>query len=165
MTGSNPRGRPRQAGRITGDSTTRAASAPGAADRASSLRAVPAAFYGRTARATGTGDSQADRYRQLALRGTVVAACGAPMTAGFFDESHQADDLWQDRPRGRSLLAALPGAGSAAAEYALLGRLLLGPAAAPGGTAPWQSFRDRRARRSQLGQPAAGLCRRLSESR
>jgi hypothetical protein len=58
MTGNNPRGLPSQAVRITGGSTARAASALGAAVRDSSLRAVPAAFYGRTARAAGTGDSQ-----------------------------------------------------------------------------------------------------------
>ena len=109
MTGNNPPGHPRQAGRITGDSTTRAVSAPGAADRDSSLRAAPAAFYGRTARAAGTGDSQADRYRQLALCRTVAAYCGARVTAEFFDEDCRADDPWQDRPQGRSLLAALSG--------------------------------------------------------
>jgi hypothetical protein len=50
-------------------------------------------------------------------------------------------------------------------EYALLGRLLTGPAAsAPPGDAAWQpSFRDRRARRSRPGQAAAGLRQRSSE--
>ena len=79
------------------------------ADRDSSLRAVPAAFYGRTARAAGTGDSAADRHRQLALCRTVAAACGAQATAEFFDEDCRADDPWQDQPQGRSLLAALSG--------------------------------------------------------
>jgi hypothetical protein len=83
MTGNNPRGHPRQAGQLTGDSTTRAASCPGAADRDSSVRAVPVAFYGRTARAAGTGDSRADRHRQLALCRSVAAACGAWVTAEF----------------------------------------------------------------------------------
>lgn len=213
MTGNNPRGRPRQAGQLTGDSTTRAASAPGAADRDSSLRAVSAAFYGRTARAAGTSDSEADRYRQLALCRVVAAACGAWVTAEFFDEDCRADYPWQGRPQGRSLLAALPGHGrhagavvvadpwrllprrpapdstgilarlafrrvqlvladsgmviSTAGEYALPGRLLTGPAASapPGGAASWPSFRDRRARRSRPGQPAAGLRRRLGEPR
>ena len=73
------------------------------------LRAVPAAFYGRTAHAVGTGDSQADRYRQLALCRTVAAACGGRVTAEFFDEDCRADYPWRRRPQGRSLLAALPG--------------------------------------------------------
>jgi hypothetical protein len=211
MTGNNPRGHPRQAGQLTGDSATRAASGPGAADRDTSLRAVPAAFYGRTARAAGTGDSAAGRHRQLALCRSVAAACGARVTAGFFDEDCRAGDPWQGRPLGRSLLAALgpdrpagavvvadpwrlcprrpapgePGilarlasrrvqlvlAGSGlvistAAEYALPGRLLTGPAASapPGGAAAWPSFRGRRARRSRPGQPA-GLRRRPREPR
>jgi len=213
MTGNNPRGHPRQAGRITGDSTTPTASGPGAADRDSPVRAAPASFYGRTARAAGTGDSAADRYRQLALCRSVAAACGARVTAEFFDEDCRAGDPWQDRPQGRSLLAALPGpsrpAGAAVVadpwrllprrpapgepgilawlafrrvqlvladsglvistteEYALLGSLLTGPAASapPGGAASWPSFRDRRARRSRPGQPAAGLRRRPGEPR
>jgi hypothetical protein len=213
MTGTNPRGRPRQDGRITGDSTTRAASGPGAADPDTSPGAVPAAFYGRTACAAGTRDSQADRHRQLALCRAVATACGAWVTAEFFDEDCRADDPWQHRPQGRSLLAALSGpprpAGavvvadpwrllprrpapgepgilarlafrrvqlvladsglviSTAEEYALLGRLLTGPAASapPGGATSWPSFRDRRARRSRPGQPAAGLRRRSGEPR
>jgi hypothetical protein len=60
------------------------ATRPGTADRDSSLRAVSAAFYGRTAHAAGTGDSQADRYRQLALCRTVAVACGAWVSAEFF---------------------------------------------------------------------------------
>ena len=135
------------------------------------------------------------------------------MTAEFFDEDCRAGDPWQDRPQGRSLLAALSGpcrpAGavvvadpwrllprrpapgepgilarlafrrvqlvladsglviSTAAEYALLGRLLTGPAASapPGGAASWPSLRDYRPRRSQPGQPAAGLRRRSGEPR
>ena len=109
MTGNNSRGRPHQADWLTDDCTTRAANGPGAADRNSSLRAVPVAFYGRTARAAGTGDSAADRYRQLALCRAAAAACGAPVTAEFFDENCRADHPWQDRPQGRSLLAALFG--------------------------------------------------------
>jgi hypothetical protein len=119
MTGNNPRGRPHHAGRITGDPTTRAASAPDAADRDSSLRAGPAAFYWRTARSAGTGDSPADRYRQLAVCRTVAAACGAQVTAGFLDEGCRAAGPWQDRPRGRSLLAALSGPGRPAGTVAV----------------------------------------------
>jgi hypothetical protein len=199
MTGMNPRGSPHQADRIADDSTTPAADGACTAHRDSSLRAVPAAFYGRTAHAAGTGDSQADRYRQLALCRTVAAACSAWVTAEFFDEDCRAGDPWQDRPQGRSLLAALPGPGrpagavvvadpwrllprhpapggtgvlaqfafrrvqlvladsgmviSSAREYALLGRLLLGPS---GG---------QRVRGSQPGKPAAGLSLRPGEVR
>jgi hypothetical protein len=213
MSGNDPRGRPRQAGRIIGESATRAASAPGVADRDSSLRAAPAAFYGRTARAAGSGDSAADRYRQLALCRSAATACGARVTAEFFDEDCRAGDPWQGRPQGRSLLAALSGprrpAGavvvadpwrllprrpapgepgilarlafrrvqlvladsglviSTTEEYALLGRLLTGPAASapPDGATSWPSLRDYRARRSRPGQAAAGLRRRPGEPR
>ncbi len=212
MTGMNPRGRPRQAGRLAGDFTMRAADGPGTADRNSSLRAVPVVFYGRTACAAGTGDSRADRHRQLALCRAVAAGCGARVTAGFFDEDCRADDPWQCRPQGRSLLAALSGPGrpaavavadpwrllprrpvpegtgilawlaslrvqlvladsgmviSSAGEYALLGRLLTGPACGtpPGGSASWSAVRSLRARGSQPGQAAAGLARRPGEPR
>jgi hypothetical protein len=55
---------------------------------------------------------------------------------------------------------------STAADYVLLGRLLTGPtrSALPGGAASWPSFRGRRARRSQPGQPAR-LRRRPGEPR
>jgi hypothetical protein len=109
MTANKPHCRPHQAGRVTGDSATRPASGTGAADRDSPVRAAPAAFYGRTARATGTSDSQADRYRQLALCRSAAAAWGARVTAEFFDEDRRAGGPWQDRPQGRSLLAALSG--------------------------------------------------------
>ena len=135
MTGMNPRGRPHQADRIPDDSTTPAANGPGTAHRDSSLRAVPAAFYGRTAHAAGTGDSQADRYRQLALCRTVAAACGAWVTAEFFDEDCRADDPWQDRPQGRALLAALPGPGRPAGAVVVADPWRLLPRRpAPGGT-------------------------------
>jgi hypothetical protein len=92
---------------------------------------VPVAFYGRTARAAGTGDSAADRYRQLALCRAAAAARGAQVTAEFFDEDCRADDPWQDRPQGRSMLAALSGpdrvAGAVAAAdpWRLLARRLV----------------------------------------
>lgn len=107
MTGMDSRGRPRQAGRLVDDSMTRAVSGPGTADRNSSLLAVPVAFYGRTAHAAGTGDSRADRHRQLALCRAVAAACGARVTTEFFDEDCRADSPWRCRPQGRSLLTAL----------------------------------------------------------
>ena len=135
MTGNNPRGRPHQAGRLTDDSTRRAASGPGAADRNSSLRAVPVVFYGRTARAAGTGDSRADQYRQLALCRAAAAACGAPVTAEFFDEDCRADHPWQDRPQGLSLLAALSGPRRAAGAVVVADPWRLLPRRpAPGGT-------------------------------
>jgi len=213
MTGMDSRGRPRQAGRLADDSMTRAANGPGTADRNSSLLAVPVAFYGRTAHAAGTGDSRADRHRQLALCRAVAAACGARVTTEFFDEDCRADSPWRCRPQGRPLRAALSapdrvagtvvvadpwcllprrpapeGAGilarlafqrvqlvladsgmviSSAEEFALLGRLLTGPAggAPPGGTAAWPSARGQRARGSPAGQPAAGLHRRPGEFR
>ena len=86
---------------------TRTPSGPGRADRNSSLLAVPVAFYGRTTHAAGTGDSRADRHRQLAQCRAVAAACGAPVTTEFFDEDCRADSPWRRRPQGRSLLAAL----------------------------------------------------------
>jgi hypothetical protein len=135
MTGNNPRGRPHQADRIPDESATPAANGPGTAHGDSSLRAVPAAFYRRTAHAAGTGDSQADRYRQLALCRTVAAACGVWVTAEFFDEDCRADDPWQDRPQGRSLLAALPGPGRPAGAVVVADPWRLLPRRpAPGGT-------------------------------
>jgi hypothetical protein len=136
MTGNNPRGHPRQAGRIADDSTTRAAGGPGTADLDSSLRAVPAAFYGRTAHGTGTGDSQADRQRQLAGCSAVAAAFGARVTAEFFDEDCRADDSWQNRPQGRFLLAALSGPGRPAGAVVVADPWRLLPRRpAPGSTA------------------------------
>lgn len=135
MTGMNPRGRLHQADRIADDSMTRAAGGPGTADRDSSLGAVPAAFYGRTARAAGTGDSQADRYRQLALCRAVAAAYGAWVTAEFFDEDCRAGYPWPDRPQGRSLLAALAGPGRPASAVVVADPWRLLPRRpAPGGT-------------------------------
>ena len=212
MTGNNPRGHPRQAGRIT-DSTTRTASGSGAADRNTSLQPVPAAFYGRTAHAAGTSASAADRHRQLTLCRSVAVACGARVTAAFFDEDCQADDPWQHRPGRRSLLAVLSGSRratgaeviadpwhllprhpapqgtgilallsfrcvqlvlaasgmvtSTAAEYALLGGLLTGPAcsALPRGAPSGPSIRDYRARGSRPGHHADGLRRQPGEPR
>ena len=135
MTGLNPRGRPHQADRIADDSTTPAADGPGTADRDSSLRAMSAAFYGRTAHAAGTGDSQADRYRQLALCRAVAAACGAWVTAEFFDEDCRAGYPWPDRPQGRSLLAALAGPGGPAGAVVVADPWRLLPRRpVPGGT-------------------------------
>ena len=136
---------------------------------------MPVAFYGRTAHAAGTGDSQADRHRQLALCRAVAAACGGQVTAEFFDEDCRADSpveppaagpvpagravrprrvrpgQWWSRTRGacfpaarrptapaswlrlafRHVMLVLADTGLwslTAEEYALLGRLLSGPA-------------------------------------
>jgi hypothetical protein len=126
MTANNPRGHMRLAGPITSGSTTRAGGGPGTADLVSSLRAVPAAFYGRTAHRAGTADSQADRHRQIASCSALAAAFSARVTAEFFDEACRADDPCQDRPQGRFLLAALSGPGrpAGAVVVADLWRLL-----------------------------------------
>jgi hypothetical protein len=167
-------------------------------------------FYGRTARAAGTGDSHADRYRQLALCRAVIAAYGGQVTVEYFDEGCRADRPWRRRPQGQALLAALSGpacparvlvtadprrllpcrppAGGtgilqqlallrvvlvladtsisvlAAGQYALLGKLMSGPAdgALVSGQAAWLSARDRRPRgrlpgsRAAAGRPRCG---------
>lgn len=136
MTGKNPPGRPRQAGRPADGSMTRAASGPGTGDPDSPPRAVPAAFYGRTAHAADTGGSRADRHRQLALCHAVAAARGWQVTAEFFDEDCRAGYPWQRRPQGRSLLAALSGPGRVAGIVAVADPWCLLPRRpVPGGTA------------------------------
>lgn len=136
MTGTDPRRRPHHAGLLADGSATRAECGPGVTDRNSPPRAVPVAFYGRTACAAGTGDSRADRYRQLALCHAVAAARGWQVTAEFFDEDCRADDPWQRRPQGRSLLAALSGPGRVAGAVAVADPWCLLPRRpAPGGTA------------------------------
>lgn len=136
MTGKNPPSRPHQAGRPADDSATRAKSGPGTAEPDSPPRAVPVAFYGRTAHAAGTCDSRADRHRQLALCHAVAAARGWQVTAEFFDEDCRACYPWQRRPQGRSLLAALSGPGRVAGTVAVADPWRLLPRRpAPGGTA------------------------------
>ena len=70
-------------------------------------RATPVVFYGRTAHAAGTSDSQAERHRQLALCRSVIAAYGGQVTTVYFDEGCRADHPWNRRPQGQALLAAL----------------------------------------------------------
>lgn len=60
--------------RLAGDLTTTEAGIK--------IPATPVAFYGRTACAAGSGDSQADRYRQLVLCRAVVANCAWPSASG-----------------------------------------------------------------------------------
>ena len=132
MTGTDPPGRPHQAGWGACDSMTRAASGPGTAGPDSPPRAVPVAFYGRTACAAGTGDSRADR--QLALC-HAVAAGSWQVTAEFFNEDCRAGYPWQRRPQGRALLAALSGPGRVAGAVAVADPWRLLPRRpAPGGT-------------------------------
>jgi hypothetical protein len=135
MTGKNSSGRPDPAVRAASDSMSRAASGPGTAAPDGLPRAVPVAFYGRTAHAVGTGDSRADRYRQLALCRTVAGARGWSVTAEFFDGDCRAGDPWRRRPQGQSLLAALAGPGRVAAAVAVADPWCLLPRRpAPGGT-------------------------------
>jgi len=111
MTGMDSGGRPRQAGPLADGSTTRAANGLGTADGNSPVLAVPVAFYGRTADAAGTGDSRAERHRQLALCRAVAAACGARVATGVL----------RRRPQRRLSLAA-PAAGPVPAGRALRAR-------------------------------------------
>ena len=127
MTGMDAGGRPRQAVPLADGSTTRAANGLGTADGNSSVLALPVAFYGRTANAAGTGDSRADRHRQLALRRAVAAACGARAATECLDEDRRADSPWQCRPPGRSLLAALSAPGPVAATVVVAGPSCLLP--------------------------------------
>jgi hypothetical protein len=136
MTGKNPPSRPQPAGRPAGDSVTRTKSGPGTAGPDGPPQAVPVAFYGRTAHAAGTGDSRADRHRQLALCHAVAAARGWQVTAKFFDEDCRAGYPWQRRPQGRCLLAALSGPGRVAGAVAVADPWCLLPRCpVPGGTA------------------------------
>jgi hypothetical protein len=73
-----------------------------AADPRTRIRARPVVFYGRTAHATGTQESQAERYRQLAL-------CRAAVTPVYFDEACRADHPWSRRPHGQALPTMLSG--------------------------------------------------------
>ena len=66
-------------------------------------------FYGRTAHAAGTPESQAERDRQLALCRAAVAAYGGQVTAVYFDQGCRADHPWSRRPQGQALLTALSG--------------------------------------------------------
>jgi hypothetical protein len=80
-----------------------------AADPRTRIQARPVVFYGRTAHAAGTPESQAERDRQLALCRAAVAAYGGQVTAVYFDQGCRADHPWSRRPQGQALLTALSG--------------------------------------------------------
>jgi len=80
-----------------------------AADPRTQIRAISVVFYGRTAHAAGTQESQAERHRQLALCRAAMAAHGGQVTAVYFDEGCRADHPWNRRPHGRALLFTLSG--------------------------------------------------------
>ena len=109
MTGTRSRGRHRQPRRPEDGSAVLPADDLAAADPRTRIRATPVVFYGRTAHAAGTWDSQAERHRQLALCRAVVAAYGGQVTAVYFDEGCRADHPWSRRPQGQALLATLSG--------------------------------------------------------
>ncbi len=204
MTGTRSRGRPRQARRPADDLATPPADAPAATGPGIRIRAAQVVFYGRTAHAAGTSDSHAARHRQLALCRRAIAAYGAQVSAGYFDEGCRADHPWHRRPQGQALLTALSGpdptaralvaadpwrllprrppAGRAgilpqlalrrvvlvladtgisvlaAGDYALLSRIMSGPADSTLATDPltWPSARDRWPRGTRPGRAAAG---------
>ncbi len=109
MTGTHSRGRPRRARPPADNPAVVPAGDLDAAGLAARIPAAPVAFYGRTAHAAGTGDSQAGRRRQLALCRAVIAIYGSQVSVEYFDESCRADCPWHLRQQGQALLAALSG--------------------------------------------------------
>jgi len=107
--GTRSGGRHRQPCRPEDGSAVLPADDLAAADPKTQIRATSVVFYGRTAHAAGTQESQAERHRQLALCRAAVAAYGGQMTAMYFDESCRADHPWSRRPHGRALLSTLSG--------------------------------------------------------
>jgi hypothetical protein len=103
------RGRHRQPRRPEDGSAVHQADDLAAADPKTQIRVTPVVFYGRTAHATGTQQSQAERHRQLALCRAAVTAYGGQVTAVYFDEGCRADHPWSRRPHGRALLSTLSG--------------------------------------------------------
>lgn len=109
MNKTRSRGRHRQPGKLEHGSAALLADDLTAADPETWIRATPVTFYGRTAHAVGTWDSQAERHRQLAQCRAIVAAHGGRVTALYFDESCRADHPLSLRPQGQALLAAMSG--------------------------------------------------------
>lgn len=114
MKGTRSRGRHRQPRRPEDGSAVLPADDLAAADPKTQIRATSVVFYGRTAHAAGTQESQAERHRQLALCRAAVAAYGSQMTAVYYDEDCSADHPWSRRPHGRALLSTLSGPGNSA---------------------------------------------------
>jgi hypothetical protein len=103
------RGRHRQPRQREDGSAVLQADDLAAADPRTRIRVRPVAFYGRTAHAAGTRESQAERDRQLALCRAAVAAYDGQLTALYFDEGCHADHPRSRRPPGQALLTALSG--------------------------------------------------------
>ena len=109
MSRTRSRGRHRQPRQREDGSAVLQADDLAAADPRTRIRTRPVVFYGRTAHAAGTQESQAERDRQLALCRAAVAVYGGQVTAVYFDEGCRADRPWSRRPQGQALLAALSG--------------------------------------------------------
>jgi hypothetical protein len=103
------RGRHRQPRKPEDGSAVLQADDLAAADTKTRIRARSLAFYGRTAHAVGTQESQAERHRQLTLCLAAVAAYSGQATAVYFDENCRADHPWSRRAHGRALLSTLSG--------------------------------------------------------
>jgi hypothetical protein len=109
VSGTRSRGRHRQPRRPEDGSAVLRADDLAAADPKTRLRTTSVVFYGRTAHAAATPESQAERHRQLAPCRAAVAAYGGQVTTVYFDENCRADHPWNRRPRGRALLSTLSG--------------------------------------------------------
>ena len=109
MSGTRSRGRPRQPRQREDGSAALQADDLAAADPEARIGARPVVFYGRTAHAAGTPESQAERDRQLALCRAAVAAHGGQVTSVYFDEGCRADHPWSRRLHGQALLTTLSG--------------------------------------------------------
>ena len=129
MTANNPRGRLSRDGRITGDSTARAASALVAADRDSFQRnpmsaALPGpgphatapvrrfAFKGRVS-TEDNQDPEASYNWQKSRSRALIEPAGGIIVAEYFDVGRSRSLPWKRRPRAAQLLADLadPGRG------------------------------------------------------
>jgi hypothetical protein len=98
MTGTRSRGRSSQGCPPSDDPAGAPARDVDAAGRATWVPAMPVAFYGRVARAAGTGDSQANR-QQLALCRAVVALYGSQVNPWPSGESCRRAAAGQSRDR------------------------------------------------------------------
>jgi hypothetical protein len=136
MTGTRTRRWPHPAGRPADDLAAPVAVNPATAGPGALTRGTTVVFYGRTAHAAGTRDSQADRHRQLALCRTVIAAHGGQVIAEYFDEGCRADRPWNRRPQGQALLAELSRPARPAGALVAAGPSRLLPRRPPAGDTP-----------------------------